>query len=101
MSKRKARHKLEKSRKLGALKERIEFSQEKIAEAETRLSLAVQKYEDSMIALYRDADAAQRVALETEYQKVVGRSLNAVHEVRIIASLQSQPRGDCDLSQAV
>jgi hypothetical protein len=85
---RKAKRTLEQSRKKGAIKGRIKLSREKIALAEARLSMAVQQYEDSMITLYRDADTAQRAALEAEYQKVAGNSLKLVFESRIIASLQ-------------
>jgi hypothetical protein len=98
--KRKARRTLERSRKKGAFEGRIKFSQEQLSLSEARLSLAAEKYEDSMIVLYRDANTAQRVVLEAEYQKVVGCSLKSVFESRIIAALQSQPRGVCDLSRA-
>jgi hypothetical protein len=53
-----------------------------------------------MIVMYWDADAIQRAALEVEYKKVAGSSLKRAHEVRIIAALQRQSRGDCDLSRA-
>jgi hypothetical protein len=98
--KRKARRTLEQSRKKGKLEARIKLSQEQLALSEERLSLTTQQYEDSMIVLYRDANAAQRSVLEAEYQKVAGVDLKLVFESRIIASLQSQPRGVCDLSRA-
>lgn len=98
--KRKAKRRLEQSREKGDLKARIRLNEEKLVLVETRLSLAAQQYEDVMIAMYRDADPEHRALLEAEYTKVAGSSLKSVFEVRIIAALQSQPRGDCDLSRA-
>jgi hypothetical protein len=97
----KARQRLEQSREKGDLKARIRLNEEKLVLAEARLSLAAQQYEDTMIFMYKDADPEHRALLEAEYKKVAGSSLKSVLEARIIAALQSQPRGDCDLSQAV
>jgi hypothetical protein len=98
--KHKARVRLEQSRKKGMLKGRLALNGAWLSLVEAQLSLASQRYEDSMTILYRDADAAQRVALEKEYQKVAGSSLKSVFESRILAALQSQPRGVCDHNQA-
>ena len=85
--KRKARQVLEQSRKKGAIEGQIKLSQEKIALAKERLSMAAEKYEDSMIVLYRDADTGQRVTLEAEYQRTAKSSLKCAYEARIIAAL--------------
>jgi hypothetical protein len=88
--KRKARKRLEQSRKREALVERVRLNEKRLSLAEARLALASQRYEDSMVALYRDADAGQRAALEAAYQNVAGASLKAVHEARIIMALSSK-----------
>jgi hypothetical protein len=85
--KRKARGRLEKSRKREFLVERTQLNKKRLALAEAHLAMASQRYEDSMIALYRDADDQQRVALEIEYQKSAGASLQALYKSRIIAAL--------------
>jgi hypothetical protein len=83
----KARRTLERSRKKGMLKAQLKLSQEEIALAEARLSLAAEKYENAMIVLYCNADATQRAALETEFQQVVGYSLKRAQESHILAAL--------------
>ena len=85
--KRKARQRLEQSRKREALAERVRLNEKRLTLVETHLVMASQRYEDSMIALYRDADDQQRAALEIEYQKSAGVSLQALYKSRIIAAL--------------
>jgi hypothetical protein len=96
--KRKAKRRLEQSRQRGLLKKKIQLAETKAALLARERAIVAQQYEDSMIVLYRDADAAQRIALEAEYQKVAESNLKRVYEARIIAGLQNQPRGLCDLS---
>ena len=95
--KRKAKRQLEQSRKRGLLKAELRLNQAEQDLVRREIQFHAKCYEDAMIEMYRTADPAQRKALEAEYEKVVGTDLKAVQEVSIIASLQSQPRGDCDL----
>jgi hypothetical protein len=98
--KRKAKRRLEQSRKKALLKTELRLVETEAALLKRERAIEAGRYEDSMIQLYRDANATQRVALEAEYQKVAGSGLKQAHEARIVAALQSQPCGDCDLSRA-
>jgi hypothetical protein len=95
--KRKAKRQLERSRRKGALKAELRLNQAEQDLARREIQLHAKGYEDAMVEMYRTADPAQRKVLEAEYKKVVGVDLKSVQEARIIASLQSQPRGVCDL----
>jgi hypothetical protein len=98
--KHKAKHRLEQSRKEGTLKAELRLAEAEAALLIRERAIVAQQYEDGMIAMYRDADATQRDELERVYKEATKNSLRTVHEAHIIASLQSQPRGVCDLSQA-
>ena len=95
--KRKAKHRLEQNRKRGLLKQQLKLNNEQLAFKAEQLKLAKTEHEDAMIELWRNATKKQRVALEEIYQRTAGCSLRTVYEQHIIAMLQSQPRGVCDL----
>jgi hypothetical protein len=86
--KRKAKRRLEQSRKRGTLKLKLKLAERERALAEKESELARAQYENAMIQMWRDAEPEQRAALEEPYQKTAGKSLRAVHEARIIAALQ-------------
>jgi hypothetical protein len=86
--KRKAKKRLQQSRKRGDLNQRLKINVERQAIRAERLELARARYEDAMLELWRDADPEQRIALEEIYQRSAGCSLQAVYEGRIIAALQ-------------
>ena len=85
--KRKAKRRLEQSRKRGLLKQQLKLAKAEAALLARKMALAAQQYEDAMIAMYRDSNATQRAVLEVEYQKVAGSSLKRAFEARIIAAL--------------
>ena len=85
--KRKAKRRLEQSRKKGILKAELRLNEVEVALLAREQAIAAQQYEDAMIAMYRDSNATQRAVLEVEYQKVAG------------SSLKRQPRGVCDPSR--
>jgi hypothetical protein len=94
--KRKAKQRLEQSRKKALLKTELRLAKTEATLLKRERAIAAQQYEDAMIAMYRDSNMIQRIALEAEYQKVAGSSLKRAREARIIAALQSQPCGGCD-----
>ena len=85
--KRKAKQRLEQSRKKGILKAELRLNEVEAVLLKRERAIAAQQYEDAMIAMYRDSNATQRAVLEVEYQKVAGSSLKRAFEARIIASL--------------
>jgi hypothetical protein len=86
--KRKAKRRLEQSRKREDLKQRLKLGAKRQAIAAERLELARKAYENAMIELWCDANQEQRSALEEIYQKTTGGSLRTIYEQRIVAALQ-------------
>ena len=67
--KRKAKQRLEQSRKKGILKAELRLNEVEAVLLKRERAIAAQQYEDAMIAMYRDSNATQRAVLEVEYQK--------------------------------
>jgi hypothetical protein len=85
---RKAKRRLERSRKRGDLKERLKLNAKELALTLSQLEFAGVSYEDAMIDLWPNATKKERVALEEIYQRTAGCSLQAAYERSIIAALQ-------------
>ena len=98
---RKVERRLAQGRRRQALKAKLRLNEYKQALAQQKLQFYAAIYADEMLQMHRDAaNEGQRQVIARIYADATGESLTSQLEARIIASLQSQPRGDCDRNQA-